>query len=97
MGKKKRDNCFFTENYWQSSNFNQRSFTKNMSMLLSLAMNRFRWENLPNTCDARFLEWALHRNGIATICFEKDMPDVWQSLFAMPFGEFDAYGIPVQW
>lgn len=97
MGKKKRDNCFFTENYWQSSNFNQRSFAKNMSLLLSLAMNRFRWENLPNTCDARFLEWALHRNGIATICFEKDMPDVWQSLFAMSFGEFDAYGIPVQW
>ena len=99
MGKKNRNKeCgFFTDGFWQSSNFNQRAYYKNLSMLTALAMNRFRWVNLPDTCDARFLEWALHRNGIATICHPEGMPDVWQSLIAMPQGTFDVYGIPVKW
>lgn len=66
-------------------------------MLLSLAMNRFRWVNLPDTCDARFLELQLHKTGIATICHAENMPDVWQSLIANPYGKFNCYGIPVKW
>jgi len=83
--------------YWQSADYNGRTYAKNLSMLLSLAMNRFRWVNLPDTCDARFLELQLHKTGIATICHAADMPDVWQSLIANPYGEFNCYGIPVKW
>lgn len=60
-------------------------------------MNRFRWLNLPDTCDERFLELTLHRTGIATICHSRETPDVWQSLIANPYGEFNVYGIPVKW
>lgn len=96
MSRKNR-NDFFADNFWQSANFNQRAYAKNMSMLISLAINRFRWTGLPDTCDARFLEWQLHRTGMATMCHEKDLPDVWQTLIASPFGEFDVYGYPLRW
>ena len=83
--------------FWQSDVYNRRAEAKNLSMLLSLAMNRFRWVNLPDTCDDRFLEMTLHRTGVATICHAQNMPDVWQSLIASPYGDFNAYGIPVRW
>lgn len=83
--------------YWQSDEFNSATFQSNLDMLVSLAVNRFRWVGLPDTCDARFLEMALHRNGFATICHALNAPDIWQSLYAAPQGVFDAYGLPVKW
>lgn len=66
-------------------------------MLLAIAVNRFRWEGLPSTCDPRYLEIQLHRSGIATICHDADTPDVWQTLMAAPQGEWNDYGIPTEW
>lgn len=66
-------------------------------MLLAIAVNRFRWEGLPPTCDPRYLEIQLHRSGIATICHDADTPDVWQTLMAAPQGEWNDYGIPTEW
>lgn len=99
MGKRNRSKgCdFFSANFWQSDNYNKRAFAKNMDMLISLAMNRFRWEGLPETCDARFLEMQLHRSGIATICHDVNTPDIWETLIAMPQGEYNKYGIPTKW
>ena len=96
MGKRNRDSIF-ADNFWQSSNFNQRAYAKNMSLLISLAINRFRWVGLPDTCDARFFEWQLHKCGLATMCHAKELPDVWQTLIASPNGTFDVYGYPVRW
>lgn len=100
MGSRNRNKGnagFFGDNFWQSDNFNQRAYFKNLDTLLSLAMNRFRWEGLPDTCDARFLEKNLHRSGIATICHDAERPDWWETLIAMPQGEFNKYGIPTKW
>lgn len=99
MGKRNRTkNCdFFADNFWQSGNFNKRAYAKNLDMLFGLAMNRFRWEGLPDTCDARFLEKQLHKNGLATICHDVATPDIWESLIAMPEGEYNKYGIPTKW
>lgn len=102
MGRNRQRNrskgCgFWEDNYWQSDNFNRRTYHMYLDALLSLAVNRFRWVNLPNTCDARFLETQLIKNGRATICHAKNAPDIWQSLICSPIGEFDAYGIPVKW
>ena len=100
MSKKNRRNRqdFFRDNYWQSANYNARAFYKNFDMLLSISINRFRWEGLPDTCDARYLEWALHRSGIATLSHKKDdeIP-VFTTLQAAPFGTFNMYGIPTRW
>ena len=99
MGKRNRTrNCdFFDDNFWQSDNFNKRAHAKNLDMLLALAMNRFRWEGLPETCDVRFLEKQLHKSGFATICHNAATPDIWETLIAMPEGEYNKYGIPTKW
>lgn len=95
--RSKKGQRFFDDNFWQSDNYNQRTFYKNLHLLLSLAMNRFRWVGLPETCDARFLEANLHTNGLATICHSVETPDIWETLIAMPEGEYNNYGIPTRW
>ena len=100
MGSKnrRRKNEFFTDRFWQSDNYNFRNYHKNLDLLLSLAINRFRWEGLPETCDARYLEKILHRNGIATLSFKADEPvQVFTTLQAMPTGEYNMYGLPTKW
>lgn len=83
--------------YWQTDNYNSLCYNVNVDMLLAIAINRFRWVGLPSTCDPRFLEIQLHKSGVATICHDVNMPDVWQTLIAMPEGTFNAYGLPVKW
>lgn len=100
MSKRKRTrkgHGFFEANYWQSANFNERAFAKNLDMLVAIAMSRFKWEGLPETCDERFLQLQLLRTGYATIAHHPDYPDIWQTLMAAPQGEFDAYGLPTRW
>lgn len=85
------------DRFWQSEDANGRLYAANMSMLLALAVNRFRWTGLPDTCDARFFEMQLHQYGIATLCHKESTPDIWQTLQAIPHAEFDVYGIPTKW
>ena len=100
MGKRNRNRRgdFFSDHFWQTDNYNARTFQKNFDMLLSLALNRFRWINLPKTCDARYLEWVLHRIGIATLSYDVNQPTrIYTTLQAMPYGTFNMYGLPTQW
>lgn len=100
MGNKRREKRkdFFGDNYWQSANYNFRAYHKNLDLLLSLAINRFRWVGLPETCDARFLEKTLHRNGIATLSHKaSDAVPVFTTLQAMPQGIYNMYGLPTSW
>lgn len=97
MSRKKNRRRDGMPEYWQSEDFNRATFQTNLDMLVSLAVNRFRWTGLPDTCDARFLEMALHRNGFATICHATATPDIWQTLYASPQGLFNAYGLPTEW
>lgn len=99
MGKKNRSKReeFYKDNFWQSSVYNYRTFQMYFDMLLSLAINRFRWVNMPETCNAWYLEKILHRNGVATLAHSEDMPDVLNTLQAMPNGQYDMYGFPTKW
>ena len=100
MGSKRREKRknFFGDHYWQSADYNFRAYHKNLDMLLSLAVNRFRWVNLPETCDARFLEKTLHRNGIATLSHKSDdVIPVFTTLQALPYGSYNMYGLPTSW
>ena len=95
---RRRKNAFYGDRCWESDSYNFRSYHKNLDMLLSIAINRFRWEGLPDTCDARYLEKTLHRNGIATLSFKRDEPvRVFTTLQAMPNGEYNLYGLPIRW
>lgn len=96
--RKRKENQFYTDNFWESDSYNFRAYTKNLDMLLSLAINRFKWLNLPETCDARFLEKILHRNGIATLSYKKGEPTkIFTTLQAMPQGQYNMYGLPTKW
>ena len=100
MGSKNRrkKQQFWGDRFWESANYNYRAYTKNLDLLLSLAINRFRWEGLPDTCDVRFLEKTLHRNGIATLSYDANQPTrIFTTLNAMPNGEYNMYGLPVAW
>lgn len=96
MAKRKRPRCG-TPTYWESDDFNSLTFYNNFQYLFSLALNRFRWVGLPETCDARFLEYTLHTYGIATVCHPEGMPDTWQSLQAVVQGPYNCYGLPTSW
>lgn len=97
MSRKKRRGQESSPYYWQTDEYNALCYQVNLDMLLAIAVNRFRWEGLPITCDPRFLEIQLHRSGIATICHSEEAPDVWQTLMAAPQGAFNDYGIPTKW
>lgn len=99
MGKRNRKNKLaYQDNFWESADYNFRSTAKNLDLLLSLAINRFKWVGLPDTCDARFLEKTLHRTGIATLSFKRDEPTrIYTTLNAMPQGEYNMYGLPTKW
>ena len=95
--RKKREG-FYGTTFWASESYNFRAFHKNFDMLLSLAINRFRWVGLPETCNARYLETILHRNGIATLSFKRDEPTrIYTTLQAMPHGSYNMYGLPTKW
>ena len=95
--RKKREG-FYEATFWASKSYNFRAFHKNFDMLLSLAINRFRWVGLPDTCDARYLETILHRSGLATLSFKRDEPTrIYTTLQAMPHGEYNMYGLPTKW
>ena len=69
--KQKRNKGFYGNNYWQSADYNQRLFLSYRTQILNLALSRFRWLNLPTTCDERFLEWTLLTQGVATLAHPK--------------------------
>lgn len=58
--------------YWQSQTYNQRLVNMFRNTIVQMAMSRFKWINLPPHCDARFLEWTLLYEGVATIAFPRN-------------------------
>lgn len=97
MSKKRNRNQEGSPYYWQTDDYNRLCYAVNVDMLLAMAINRFRWVGLPDTCDPRFLERQLHRNGLATIAHPENADNVWLSLMAAPQGTFNVYGLPTKW
>lgn len=46
------------------------------SQMLNIALSRFKWLNLPKTCNAWFLEYNLLYYGYATIAYPHSKPGV---------------------
>ena len=98
MGKNRnKRQAFYGDRFWETDAYNFRTVQMYLDMILSLAVNRFRWVNLPDTCDARFLEKTLHRTGIATMSHMLETPDVLTTLTAAPEGQYNMYGNPTKW
>lgn len=62
--------------------------------LTELAISMFKWENLPDSIDERFLELTLFMNGFAV--FFKDEVIGYLSLACAANGQFDVYRIPTK-
>lgn len=60
-----------------------------------IATTMFEWENLPDSCDERFLEQVLYFNGRAI--FIEDETLGFLNLRCTPAGELNIYELPVRW
>lgn len=57
--------------FWESANANSIAEQYYLSRLSELAMSMFKWKNVPDTIDARFLEYTLFYEG-AAVFFKDD-------------------------
>lgn len=84
--------------WWQSAAMNDAYHMFFRDQIVKLALARFRWEGLPPTCDARFLEWQLLNQGVATIARPaRRTDDAFLTLRAVSQGRLTAYGLPSKW
>lgn len=65
------------------------------SRLKNIAMSVFKWENLPDTCNARFLEHTLFRYGCAIFVDDEDMSFL--NLKATPADTLNVYNEPISY
>ena len=72
---------------------NMISYYEYADRLTELAISMFKWENLPDTVDERYLELTLFRNGNA-VFFEDDVIG-YLALTCACNGPFDVYRIPI--
>lgn len=83
--------------YWQSASSNNRTYMYYVDIMVKMAMSRFRWLNLPPTCDERYLEFTLITQGIASIAYPKKMRGTFLSLQCAPQGQPNMYDRPNRW
>lgn len=83
--------------YWQSASTNQRTYLYYVDIITKMALSRFRWINLPDTCDERYLEMTLVTQGIASIAFPRKMEGTFLSLQCAQQGRPNMYDRPIRW
>lgn len=77
-----------------SERLNRNTFNDYFNRLFELAINMFKWENLPETVDERFLELALCEKGYCLYFNDDIMGNL--ALTCMIGGELDVYRIPTR-
>lgn len=95
MSRKKKNPCDSRE-YWQSAHYNTQLYMVYEDLLWELALSRFEWHGLPETCDARYLEWLLLTEGAATIA-KHPRTKAWMTLQAVQTGQVNPYDNPSSW
>lgn len=86
---RKRDTQF-----WGSAALNNATYRQYFTRLTEISLAIFRWENLPDTIDPRFLELTLFENGSA-VFFEDDGGLGFLALPCAANGPFDVYRVPI--
>ena len=82
-----------SEQFVRSALLNVWDYTDYEDMLTEIALSRFEWKNLPDSCDERYLERALFYNGQAVYYHDEVMGDL--TLKVTLGGRLNVYGIPV--
>lgn len=79
--------------FWESATFNNASYMQYYYRLAELAITVFKWSNLPDTVDPRFLELALFIDGKAVFFEDEEMG--YLCLQCAVNGGFNVYRIPI--
>lgn len=90
MGRNQGQN----RNFWESAKINNATFRTYFDRLTELSISMFKWQNLPPTIDARFLELALFGDGKAV--FFKDEDIGFLALRCMIGGLWNVYNVPTE-
>lgn len=97
-GKRRtKPNPYGNWEYWQSAAVNQRTYMYYVDIIIKMALSRFRWLNLPRSCDERYLEFTLVTQGMASIAYPKNMRGTFLSLQCAPQGQPNLYDRPIKW
>ena len=100
MGRRSRRQERYNPNgnpiYQQSGAMNRAYYQFFRSQIIKLALARFRWVGLTDTCNARYLEWVLLMTGSATIARPYDAAD-FLSLQMVMTGTPNMYNEPTRW
>lgn len=84
--------------YWQTADLNARALEIYRNEILTLAMNRYRWVNLPASVDAEYLEFMLAVRGQASLAFPSHAPGVFLATdFTLRGDKLTPYMRPVEW
>ena len=87
---RRRKKTFFEE----SARLNNRAYAYYMTRFSELALSVFKWENLPDTVDERFLELTLYSDGQAVFFKDEVLGEL--CLQCAVNGPFDVYRIPIR-
>lgn len=91
MGKNKRD---IMAGRWPSAVMNNQTYLMYYNRLKELALNLFKWINLPDTIDERYLELTLYEQGQAV--FFRDDVLGYLALQCSAGGKLNVYRVPTQ-
>lgn len=83
--------------YWQTEAYDQHLFNMFQNDLIELALSRFRWVGLPETCNERYLEWVLLTEGSATLAYPSLTSETLLSLKSVQQGAPNMYDEPRSW
>ena len=85
--------------FWDSNNMNAIAEQYYLSRLSELAMSMFKWENLPDSIDERFLEYTLFYEGVTVFLHDDDLvvnnsDEGYLALQVALGGNLDVYRVP---
>lgn len=84
-------------NYWGTQSYNTRLYNYYRNIMLQMATNRYRWVNLPKTCNERYLNYILATEGVATIAFPQKMRGTFFSTKAVLTSQPNVYDEYTSW
>lgn len=100
MGRNRRNNRRESGNpdlYWETAAYNSLMLQSYRQQIIKLALSRYKWINLPSSCNERYLEKTLLFQGLATIAFPKKMKGVFFSTQVAQMSPPNVYDNPTKW
>ena len=96
MGRKNKN--YWYKNLWNTAEFNAEMAMGLETQIYGMALNRYKWINLPPDCDMRYLELVLFTQGQATIAHKITDDTRFYSLGIGAWkNNLDMYGNPNAW